>query len=117
MTDKNNRNIRRGHRAYILDAKSLPVYVGEDLGDLDFEDAIDLSIIKRTSQGLPADRDFIMASTLLPRRMSDTSYQSRASKNKPYICPHCGYRATRYGNMVQHLTKIHGDYSTDPRYN
>ena len=117
MADRDNRSLRRGQRAYILDAESLPVYVGEGLGDLDFEDAIDLSIIKRTSLGLPADKDFIMAFVPLPERMSGTSRNSRASKNNPYVCPHCEYKATRYGNMVQHLTKIHGDYSTDPRHN
>ena len=117
MADRNSRSLRRGQRAYILDADSLPVYTGEGLGDLDFEDAIDLSIIKRTSLGLPADKNFIMAFVPLPKRMSGTSRNSRASKNNPYVCPHCEYKATRYGNMVQHLTKIHGDYSTDPRHN
>jgi len=116
MADRDNRSLRRGQRAYIIDADSLPVYAGEGLGDLDFEDAIDLSIIKRTSLGLPADKDFIMAFVPLPKRMSGTSRNSRASKNNPYVCPHCEYKATRYGNMVQHLTKIHGDYSTDPRH-
>lgn len=116
MADRDNRNLRRGQRAYSLDADSLPVYVGEGLGDIDFEEAIDLSIIKRTSRGLPADNDFIMAFVPLPARMSGTSNKSRASKHNPYVCPHCEYKATRYGNMVQHLTKIHGDYSTDPRH-
>ena len=117
MADRDNRNLRRGQRAYILDIDFLPVYVGEGLGDLDFEDAVDLSIIKRTSLGLPADKDYVMAFVSLPRRMRATSCRSRASKNNPYVCPHCGHKATRYGNMVQHLTKIHGDYSTDPRHN
>jgi hypothetical protein len=117
MADKDNRSLRRGQRDYILDADSLPVYIGEGLGSLNFEEAIDLSIIKRTSLGLPADKNFIMAFVPLPERMSGTSRNSRASKNNPYVCPHCEYKATRYGNMVQHLTKIHGDYSTDPRHN
>ena len=116
MADRDNRSLRRGQRAYILDADYLPVYIREGSGNLDFEDAIDLSIIKRTSLGLPADKDFIMAFVPLPKRMSGTSRNSRASKNNPYVCPHCEYKATRYGNMVQHLTKIHGDYSTDPRH-
>lgn len=116
MAAKDNRSLRRGQRAYILDQESLPVYVGEGLGDINFEEAIDLSMIKRTSRGLPADKDFIMAHVPLPERMSGTSYKSRASKNNPYVCPHCEYKTTRYGNMVQHLTKIHGDYSTDPRH-
>ena len=117
MADGDNRSLRRGQRAYILDADYLPVYIREGSGNLDFEDAINLSIIKRTSLGLPADKDFIMALVPLPKRMSGISYNSRASKNNPYVCPHCEYKTTRYGNMVQHLTKIHGDYSTDPRHN
>jgi len=116
MADRDNKSLRRSQRAYILDAEFLPVYVGEGLGDLDFEDAIDLSILKRTSLGLPADKDFIMAFVPLPERVRETSSKSRASKNNPYVCPHCEYKATRYGNMVQHLTKVHGDYSTDPRH-
>jgi hypothetical protein len=39
----------------------------------------------------------------------------RASKNNPYICDHCGYRTTRFSNMIAHLEKVHGDFSTDPR--
>ena len=117
MADRDNRSFRRGQRAYILNADYLPVYIREGSGNLDFEDAIDLSIIKRTNLGLPADKDFIMACVPLPKRTSGTSYNSRASKNNPYVCPHCEYKTTRYGNMVQHLTKIHGDYSTDPRHN
>jgi len=117
MTDKDNRSLRRGQGAYNMDVDGLPVYVGEGMGALDFEEAIDLSILQRTSLGLPADKDFIMAFMPLPQRMSGTSLKSRASKNNPYVCPHCEYKATRYGNMVQHLTKIHGDYSTDPRHN
>jgi len=116
MADRDNRSIRRSRRAYILGSEFLPVYVGEGLGDLDFEDAIDFSILKRTNLGLPADKDFIMACVPLPRRMSETSRKSRASKNNPYVCPYCEYKATRYGNMVQHLRKVHGDYSTDPRH-
>ena len=44
-----------------------------------------------------------------------TGYISRASKNNPYVCDHCGYRTTRYGNMISHLERVHGDYATDPR--
>jgi len=44
-----------------------------------------------------------------------TPYVFRASKNNPYICDYCGYRTTRYGNMIAHLEKVHGDYATDPR--
>ena len=98
-----------------MNAAFLPAYVGEDMGDLDFEDAIDLSILHRTNRGLPADKDFIMACVPFPERVRETSSKSRASKTNPYVCPYCEYKATRYGNMVKHLTKIHDDYSTDPR--
>ncbi len=117
MADRDNKSLRRGQIAYNLNEDSIPVYVGEGLGGMDFEEAIDLSILKRTAKGLPADKDFIMAHVPIPKRMSGTSPKSRASKNNPYVCPHCEYKATRYGNMVKHLTKIHGDYSTDPRHN
>jgi len=44
-----------------------------------------------------------------------TRYMERASKNNPYICDYCGYRTTRYGNMITHLEKVHNDRTTDPR--
>lgn len=44
-----------------------------------------------------------------------TRHIFRASKNNPYICDHCGYRSTRYNNMITHLEKVHGDFTTDPR--
>lgn len=44
-----------------------------------------------------------------------TRHIFRASKNNPYICDRCGYRSTRYNNMIVHLEKVHGDYGTDPR--
>ena len=44
-----------------------------------------------------------------------THYIFRASKNNPYICDHCGYRTTRYSNMVAHLERVHEDFATDPR--
>ena len=44
-----------------------------------------------------------------------THYMYRASKNNPYICDHCGYRTTRYSNMIAHLERVHHDYATDPR--
>jgi hypothetical protein len=115
VADRDNRSLHRSQRAYILDEEFLPVYVGENLGDLDFEEVIDLSMIHRTSQGLRADKDFIMAHVPFPIRVRETSSKSRASKNNPYICPHCEYKSTRYGNMVQHLRKVHGDFSTNPR--
>lgn len=44
-----------------------------------------------------------------------TRHLFRASKNNPYICDYCGYRTTRYGNMIAHLEKVHDDHATDPR--
>ena len=44
-----------------------------------------------------------------------TSFIFRASKNNPYICDHCGYRTSRYGNMIAHLERVHRDFYTDPR--
>lgn len=44
-----------------------------------------------------------------------TGYFFRASKNNPYVCDHCGYRTTRYGNMLSHLERVHDDLATDPR--
>ena len=44
-----------------------------------------------------------------------TGYVFRASKNNPYVCDHCGYRTTRYSNMIAHLEKVHDDFATDPR--
>ena len=44
-----------------------------------------------------------------------TQYSFRASKYNPYICDHCGYRTTRYSNMIRHLENVHNDPTTDPR--
>ena len=40
-------------------------------------------------------------------KSDQTKYIVRASKNNPYICDHCGYRTTRYGNMIGHLERVH----------
>lgn len=32
----------------------------------------------------------------------------RGSKNNPYICPECGHRTTRHGNLKIHLERTHG---------
>ncbi len=53
MATRESEHFRPGERAYILNYEFLPVYTGEGLGDLDYKDAIDLSIIKRTGLGLP----------------------------------------------------------------
>jgi len=128
MVARESRHFRRGERAYILADDSLPIYIGEGLGDLDYEDAIELSIIRRTALGLPATPEFISLIAPPPEKPKrewidyrgksrKTSQTSRASKNNPYICIHCGYKTTRHGNMVKHLENSHGDYTTDPRDN
>lgn len=48
----------KGRRNYILDADDKPVYVGDGLGDMDYEDALDLARIRagrssRTTAGAP----------------------------------------------------------------
>ena len=120
MTSKESRHFRKGERAYDLNNDYLPVYIGEGLGNLDYKDAIDLSVVKRTTLGLPAAKEYISAITPPPERSGrqwNASQTSRASKNNPYICVHCGYKTTRYANMVTHLKNSHGDYYTDPRDN
>jgi len=121
-----SRDFYKGERAYIISDDSLPVYVGDGLGDLDYKDAFELCVIKRTAQGLPATPEIISQFAPPPEKpkrewkdyrgkSKKTSYTSRASKNNPYICDNCGYRTTRYSNMIAHLEKVHGDFSTDPR--
>ena len=120
MAAGEDRHFRKGERAYILNYEHLPVYLGEGLGDLDYKDAIDLSIINRTAKGLPATKEYISAIAPPPERPGrkwNASQTSRASKNNPYICVHCGYKTTRCANMVTHLKNSHGDYYTDPRDN
>jgi len=120
MAASESRHIRPAERAYILTGDYLPVYIGEGLGDLDYKDAIKLSIVKRTVLGLPAAKEYISAIAPPPERPGrewNASYASRASKNNPYNCVHCDYRTTRYSNMVTHLKNSHRDYYTDPRDN
>jgi len=128
MEARESRHSRKYERAYILNDDYLPVYVGEGLGDLDYKDAVELSVIKRTALGLPATPEFVSLFAPPPEKpkrewkdyrgkSKKTSHTSRASKNNPYICVHCDYRSTRYGNMVTHLENSHGDYTTDPRDN
>lgn len=128
MADRESRDFRKGERAYMLNDDSLPIYIGEGLGDLDYKDAVELSVIRRTNRGLLATPEFISLFAPPPEKpkgewedyrgkSKKTSHTSRASKNNPYICVHCDYRSTRYGNMVAHLENSHGDYATDPRDN
>ena len=121
MTSGEDRHFRKGERAYILTDDDLPFYIGEGLGNLDYKDAIDLSIINRTAMSLPAaNKEYISAIAPPPERHGrewNASQTSRASKNNPYFCVHCGYKTTRYANMVTHLKNSHGDYYTDPRDN
>ena len=93
MAARESKHFRKGERAYILTDEHLPVYLGEGLGDLDYKDAIELSIIKRTALGLPAAQEYISAIAPPPKRHGRewNAYQtSRASKNNPYNCVHCG---------------------------
>ncbi len=120
MAARESRHFRPGERAYDLTDDYLPVYIGEGLGNLDHKGAIELSVIRRTALGLPADIEYISAIAPPPERPGrewNASHTSRASKNNPYICDHCGYKTTRYANMVTHLKNAHGDYYTDPRDN
>ena len=120
MATREDRHFRGNERSYILTDDDLPFHIGEDLGALEYDDAIDLSIIRRTAKGLPANKEFISAVASPPKKPGrewNASYTSRASKNNPYNCVHCSYKTTRYGNMVVHLKNSHGDYHTDPRDN
>ena len=113
-------HFRKGKGAYVLTHGDwLPVYIGVGSGNLDYEDAIDLSMLKRKALGLPASREDISTFAPPPEKTGrvKASRTSRASKNNPYICVHCGYKTTRYANMVTHLKNSHGDYYTDPRDN
>ena len=83
MTSKESRHFRKGERAYDLNNDYLPVYIGEGLGNLDYKDAIDLSVVKRTTLGLPAAKEYISAITPPPERSGrqwNASQTSRASK-------------------------------------
>ena len=118
MAARENKYFRRGKISFGLDKEYLPVYVGEGLGDMRYKDAIDLSIIKRATLGLPATREFISLVAPPPKRPKgggESPHAPRASKNNPYICDHCGYRTTRFDNMIKHLEKVHDDRATDPR--
>lgn len=120
MAASESRHIRPAEIAYDLNDDNLPVYVGEGLGTLAYKDAIELSIIRRTVRGLPATRKHISAiAPPLERhgREWNASQTSRASKNNPYICVHCGHKTTRNANMVAHLKNAHDDNYTDPRDN
>jgi hypothetical protein len=118
MESKGNRYFRKDERAYTLNSEDLPVYVGQCLGDLEYKDAIELSVIRRTARGLPAALEYISLITPSPgklKRGGKSPHTPRASKNNPYICDHCGYRSTRYDNMIKHLDRVHDDRVSDPR--
>jgi len=117
MATRESRHFRRNERAYILNDEFLPVNLGEGLGDLDHDDAFELSVIKRNALGLPVTPEIISLFAPPPEKPKRASHTSRASKNNPYICVHCAYKTTRYGNMIKHLENSHGDFSTDPRDN
>ena len=117
MTTREDGPSGRGKRAYILNNEFLPVNLGEGKGDLDYDDAFELSVLKRNALGLPVTPEIISLFAPPPEKPKRASHTSRASKNNPYICVHCAYKTTRYGNMVKHLENSHGDFSTDPRDN
>ena len=129
MTTSKGEPIGRGKRAYILGPNDLLIYVGEGVGDLDYDDAVRLSAIRAAARGelqsgqtVPPEIEHSNPPERPKGEWRDyrgtskkTAYTLRASKNNPYICDHCGYRTTRYSNMIAHLEKAHGDYATDPR--
>ena len=118
MAAREGRDFRDDELAYILDEEDLPVYVGKGLGDIRYEDAVELSQIKRKTKGLPADLELISQIApppKKPKRSSKSPYAARASKYNPYICDYCGHRTTRYDNMKKHLESVHDDRTTDPR--
>jgi len=117
MAARENRDSREDEMAYDLDREFLPVYAGKGLGNLRYKDAIELSVIRRTALGLPADLEFISRVAPPPKKLkrgSKSPRAPRASKNNPYICAYCGYRSTRRGNMKNHLEKVHDDSTTEP---
>ncbi len=120
MTVRDNRDSRDDEMAYILDGEFLPRYVGKGLGDMRYEDAVDLSVIKRKARGLPADLDFIYRVVPPPRKQKrggNPLHTPRASINNPYFCAYCGYQSTRRSNMKNHLEKVHDDSTTEPFQN
>ncbi len=117
MAARENRDSRDDEIAYILDDQDLPRYVGKGLGDMRYEDAVDLSILKRKARGLPADLEsisLVAPPPQKPKRSGKSPYIPRASKNNPYFCTYCGYQSTRRGNMKDHLEKVHDDSTTEP---
>ncbi len=107
-----------GKRAYIIGADFRPVYVGIGLGDLDHQDAVSLGRLKAATQSRPVNTATRGQAWIDYRGTSEkTRIAVRASKHNPYICRHCGYRSTRYSNILTHLEKVHKDFQTDPREN
>lgn len=138
MATREAEPIGRGKRAYILGPNDLPIYVGEGVGDLDYNDAVRLSAVRAAARGelqsgqtvtpgsisqiVPLEIEHSNPPERRKREWRDyrgtskkTAHTFRASKNNPYICDHCSYRTTRYSNMIAHLERVHGDYATDPR--
>ena len=133
-----NEPTRKGEQAYIRGPDCIPIYVGEGVGAMDYDDAVELAALHMVSSGKSQSYEAAISeimSKIVPPRIKRTNppkrqkeqwrdyrgtsrktdYTFRASKNNPYICDHCGRRTTRYGNMISHLEKVHGDYATDPR--
>lgn len=117
MIMSEGRRFIAGERGYILNPSDyLPVFIGYGHGDLDYKEAVELSIVRRTAMGLNASREFICAVAGHSRDKSRSHPSAfRASKNNPYTCIHCGYKTTRCANMLKHLENLHNDRATDPR--
>jgi len=82
MAARESRDFRPAERAYDLNRDHLPVYVGEGLGNLEYKDAIDLSIIYRTALGLPKSfRTASMSACASTCARSSTSQAIRSSRS------------------------------------
>jgi len=51
MATREAEPVGRGKRAYVLGPDDLPIYVGEGVGDLDYNDAVNLSAIRVAARG------------------------------------------------------------------
>ena len=70
MAAGESRPFRRGERAYNLTGDHLLIYIGEGLGNLDYKDAIELSIVKRTASGYRQLGNIFWHLRLLPKKLA-----------------------------------------------